>query len=327
MADLSAVLGNVWESFVRLISPAGTLYRLYIVSAAAIAFAVFWIRSYDTHRATIGAFVASCFPRQVYAHPSARLDVAYFILNTILSGVLFAPLLLTSAVVAQATAGALVSRFGVPASPLAGGVWADLGITLAAVVAADFAFFVSHFLQHRIPVLWEFHKVHHAAAVLHPLTAFRVHPVDQFADSTLMGAAVDAVLGVFAYVCDASITGVTILGTNAALFLFNLGGVHLRHSHLQLSYGRVFDRILVSPALHQIHHGHVPEHFGKNLGGILSIWDWTAGSLYRPRDNEHIALGLPEGEHRDYDSLAALYFLPFAKSARRAQRYLRALRS
>jgi sterol desaturase/sphingolipid hydroxylase (fatty acid hydroxylase superfamily) len=73
------------------------------------------------------------------------------------------------------------------------------------------------------------------------------------------------------------------LGTNAVVFLFNFAGVHLRHSHVRLSYGPFLDRILLSPTLHQTHHGCAPQHLGKNLGGMLSIWDWLAGTLYIPR--------------------------------------------
>jgi len=47
-----------------------------------------------------------------------------------------------------------------------------------------------------VPFLWEFHKVHHSANVLTPITAFRVHPVDTwlFANMILWSLARPTVL-------------------------------------------------------------------------------------------------------------------------------------
>jgi sterol desaturase/sphingolipid hydroxylase (fatty acid hydroxylase superfamily) len=53
----------------------------------------------------------------------------------------------------------------------------------------------------------------------------------------------------------------------------------------------------------------------KNFGGIFSIWDWLAGTLYLPRDDEELILGLGGGERSD-NSMISLYLLPFVKNAR-----------
>jgi sterol desaturase/sphingolipid hydroxylase (fatty acid hydroxylase superfamily) len=87
------------------------------------------------------------------------------------------------------------------------------------------------------------------------------------------------------------------------------------------SYGPVLDRIFICPTLHQIHHGSSPQHIDKNFGGIFSIWDWLAGTLYLPRDDEELILGLQNAEHDDYNSVASLYVLPFVKNALRMHRF------
>ncbi len=33
--------------------------------------------------------------------------------------------------------------------------------------------------------------------------------------------------------------------------------------------------MIYSPAHHQIHHSTNPDHFGKNLGAFLTLWDWA----------------------------------------------------
>lgn len=323
MFDLGDIIGKIGGSFARVAAPQSNLFWLYFLSAAAIAFIIYWLRRYGKEDVSFRGILAFCFPKWIYAHPSARLDFKYFAVNTVLYGVLIAPLALTSAAAAHGSVAMLVAVFGMPAAPLLpGGVWVDLGVTVAAVIAADLGFFVSHYLQHRVAFLWEFHKVHHAAEVLHPVALYRTHPVDTLLDVTFMGAGTGAVLGLSAYVFGESVEGITILGTNAVVFLFNFAGVHLRHSHVRLSYGRFLDRILISPTLHQTHHGRAPQHFGKNLGGMLAIWDWLAGTLYVPRADEELAFGLPDEEHREYNSVTQLYLLPLAKNARRLRRVL-----
>ena len=322
MLEANELKNKIWNAVVQIVAPESQLYWLFVLSALGIAFIVYWLRRYGKEDVNLKGFLAFCFPKKVYAHPSARLDFKYFTVNTIVYGAFIAPLLVTSSATAFGTVSVLIAFFGMPVAPLLpGGIWADVGVTVAAVVVADIGFFVSHYLQHRIRFLWEFHKVHHAAEVLHPLALYRRHPVDAALDLILMGAGAGLILGLSAYLFDESVEGVTILGTNAILFLFHFAGVHLRHSHIRLSYGPVLDRILICPTLHQIHHGCSPQHVDTNFGGIFSIWDWLAGTLYLPSDDEELILGLPGGEHGDYNSIVSLYLLPFVKNALRLQRF------
>lgn len=316
------ILRRAWSSIADVVAPQSQLYWAFLLSAAAITFSVYWFRRSGHEGPSLRAFLRFCFPPEIYRHPSALLDFRNFAVNTIVYGAFIAPLLLTSSATALGTAFLLTGIVGDPASPLLpGGTWADIAVTVAAVVFADIGFFVSHCLQHRIGFLWEFHKVHHAAEVLHPLALYRRHPVDATLDAVLMGGTAGVVLGLSAFIFDESVGGVTILGTNAVLFVFHCAGVHLRHSHVRLSFGSLLDRIFISPALHQIHHGCSPQHVDKNFGGIFSIWDWFAGTLYIPCKDEELILGLHDDEHHDYNSIMSLYMLPFVKNAARIRRF------
>lgn len=318
MPEFGDLIAAIWGAFARLAGPQGTLYWLFLASSLGVAICIWWLTGRGAERPSLGRLLSFLFPTRIYAHSSSLVDAKYFAFNTVLFGVLIGPLMLTSAGAAQAAISLLVLLFGVPNEPLGGGVWVDAAVTAGSVIAADFAFFISHRLRHEIPFLWEFHKVHHSAEVLQPLTAFRNHPVDDMLDLTLMSAASGGVVGIAAYASGAPIEGVTLLGTNAVVFAFYFSGVHLRHSHVWLSYGPVFDRIFVSPAGHQIHHSLSPQHFGKNLGGMFAIWDWMAGTLYVPREPEELRVGLPDGEDREYGTVRQLYLLPFVKIYQRA---------
>ena len=75
-------------------------------------------------------------------------------------------------------------------------IWTAAAYSLAVLLAIDLAVWTTHYLQHKIELLWQFHQVHHSAEVhattLGP-TVYRMHPVDLlftgFATIGLMGLA------------------------------------------------------------------------------------------------------------------------------------------
>ena len=315
MIDANELIGFFVAPFERLISHQGGLYWLYLVTAAGIALIIYLTPGRAPGPPSLRGSLAFLFPAQIYRHASSKLDFKFFLLNTLLFGAFLAPLLLSSLTVAHATVSALVDWFGIPEEPMLAGVTAQIAATAAVLVAADFGFYVSHYLLHKVPVLWEFHKVHHSAEVLNPITGFRSHPVDQVLDAVLMGAMTGLALGASAYGFGTSTGLVTVVGMNAFVFVFNAAGAHLRHSHIWLSYGPRLEGMFVSPAMHQIHHSFAERHLDKNLGGVFSIWDRIMGTLYVPRGREQLEFGLKAGEHSEYRSMTRLYLLPVWKSA------------
>ena len=86
---------------------------------------------------------------------------------------------LSTIAVAVAVAGTLRRTFGVTTSTWSGTSVA-VAFTLAGFVADDFTRYLVHLVMHRVPALWELHKVHHSAEVLTPFTLQRVHPLEGF---------------------------------------------------------------------------------------------------------------------------------------------------
>ena len=175
-----------------------------------------------------------------------------------------------------------------------------------------------------MPILWEFHKVHHSATVLTPLTVFRVHPVE-FASSSetswrsrrgLTGGVMNYAFGVATY-------QYAITDTNLILVLFVHAYIHLQHSHVWIAFTGVVGRILLSPAHHQIHHSDNPVHFDKNLGSTLAIWDWLFGTLYVPkRTPEQLGFGV-EPHHPDAHTVPYTLFEPVRRAATLVRGWLR----
>jgi sterol desaturase/sphingolipid hydroxylase (fatty acid hydroxylase superfamily) len=194
------------------------------------------------------------------------------------------------------------------------GIAAGVAFTVAVFMAMDFGNFFAHWLQHKIPWLWEFHKIHHSAEVLTPLTALRVHPVGEILTTQVIALCIGVVNGGFLYVYQGPVAQTTIAGVNALDFLYyTIGAYHLAHSHVWLMFPRGLREIFLSPALHLIHHSIDMKHRDKNFAFTFTFWDRLFGTLYMPQDceKETLVLGLGDGEERDFKSVWQLYATPF----------------
>jgi sterol desaturase/sphingolipid hydroxylase (fatty acid hydroxylase superfamily) len=189
-----------------------------------------------------------------------------------------------------------------------------IALTLTLFIADDFARWFAHFMFHRIPELWEFHKVHHSAEVLNFITADRLHPVERLTDAALTALVYGTINGLFIAAFGDKLTVTTVMGANAFLFAFNICGGVLRHSPFWISFGPTVEKWVISPAMHQIHHSNKPEHYDRNYGGSLAVWDRMFGSLHIPRGREIESYGIGE-ETADFRSFAVLMFRPFTASA------------
>ena len=184
-------------------------------------------------------------------------------------------------------------------------------------IISDFAGYWVHRAFH-CGWLWEFHKVHHSAPVMVPLTASRVHFLEK-----IVGRLVDLVLlgayaGIFWYACGGEISRYTLFGVTYLVFIFNALASNQRHSHVWLSFGPRLEHILSSPAQHQIHHSDAPRHFHKNFGTNLSIWDWMFGTLYvTSASPETLRFGTAEQDSHRYLTLYSLILMPFVDTARK----------
>ena len=319
MDGFQEILAKLVAPFFYPLLSTQRIYFVYLLAAAGLA-AFVYLRAGRGHRArrTVRGFFAWCFPRAVYSHRSAIVDDRFFVINKIAFAFLIAPWILTASATAAWTEAFLSWGLSSPGPQWSAGLGADLALTLCFLLALDGALFVAHFLQHKVPLLWEFHKVHHSAEVMTPITVYRMHPVDDLLSGFMVGAATGLVQGVFGFLFADGPSELLVWKLNLGLFLFYLFGYNLRHSHIWLSYPPAVSRYLVSPAQHQIHHSKAPQHWDRNMGFIFAFWDRMAGTLYVPQSEEEIEYGLDRDEHKVFDSVWALYLRPFkAVAARR----------
>jgi sterol desaturase/sphingolipid hydroxylase (fatty acid hydroxylase superfamily) len=123
----------------------------------------------------------------------------------------------------------------------------------------DFAIYLQHVLFYYIPVLWRFHKVHHADQDIDVTTGLRFHPLEMIL-SMIIKMIVVAVVG-------APVLAVIIFEVVLnATAMFNHGNIGLP---------KVFDRIIrlfiVTPDMHRVHHSTIVDETNSNFGFNLSV--------------------------------------------------------
>jgi sterol desaturase/sphingolipid hydroxylase (fatty acid hydroxylase superfamily) len=142
------------------------------------------------------------------------------------------------------------------------------------------------------------------------MTIYRSHPVESYLYACRMALTQGVVVGLGYYFFGTTLEMIDILGANALVFLFNIMGANLRHSHIWLSWGNSIERWFISPAQHQIHHSNNPKHFDTNLGSALAIWDRWFRCLVLASSANKIEFGM--GKHAPkHHSVLAIYLTPF----------------
>lgn len=285
---------------------------LYMLPTALLAYIIWLFRRETT------PLLQWLFPKSIYTHRSNLLDIKLFIINRLMtvSGVFGA--LVFSPVIAYIVLSGL-SGDTQAADQAASKSWKTSAIaTVVIVVSIDFCKYWAHRVLHQWSFLWPFHAVHHSAEVLTPLTLARAHPFEIVVRNFVISVVVGFVQGVLLFVLAGEVGLITIGGANAIYFFVNSLGANLRHSHIWLSYGRVMEHILISPAQHQIHHSTDAKHHDKNYGSVFAIWDWAFGTLYIPTYRETLTFGLSDRQGKPiaqpHPTLGAAIVGPFTDS-------------
>jgi len=163
---------------------------------------------------------------------------------------------------------------------------------------SDLLIWLVHRSFHAVPLLWEFHRIHHSSEHLDWLAAHRVHPVDQIANSVV--TAVPALLLGFS-------PEVVIL--YSAVYQWH---AILLHSNVAISLGPL-EQAIATNRFHHWHHAGHPEAYDRNFGAQLVVWDKLFGTAYAPPQPRPDRFGV---DNPPEESFAAHLFTPFRSLAR-----------
>ncbi len=253
------------------------------------------------------------FSKEIWLHDSAKHDYAIIIINLAMITLFFNAIVVKPDFFHSFTQ-ALMSLTPVKAGSgdSTPSILVIISYTFVAFAISDLSYYFAHRIQHKVPWLWEFHKVHHSAKVMTPATLHRAHPIDLWMSVSFRMVSLGIASGVFYYFYPNLEGFRTILGINAFLIGSYVVGANLRHSHIWLPFGPKAEHVFMSPAQHQIHHSEQVKHYDKNFGSFFSLWDWMFGSLYVLRGKESLTFGLgSKKEEEELNSVWKLYVRPF----------------
>ncbi|MGO9132434.1 MAG: sterol desaturase family protein [Methylovirgula sp.] len=295
-----------------LLSPGSILSLPQIAVAFAIAVTFLAVRQ-RRRRGGIRpmALLRALRPRPILFHASTRADLLYYVINTFAASTLIGWGIVSSATIADVTVHLLRAGFGIPA-PVGAPEWAlRIGVTLTAFLGYEFGYYVDHYLKHKIPFLWAFHKVHHTAEVLTPLTVFRVHPIDTLIFANILALTIGTAQGLFIYAAGKPVDLYLIDNANVITVVFLFLLAQLQHSQFWIPLRGLAGRLLLSPAHHQIHHSIDPAHYNQNLGSFLAVFDWAFGTLAIPeKTSPRLTFGVADA--KDPHRIGSLLLDPFA---------------
>jgi sterol desaturase/sphingolipid hydroxylase (fatty acid hydroxylase superfamily) len=287
-----------------LIDSNSRLHLLYLFSSLGLAYYVY--RKYNEK----GSFWNYVYKKEVWLSRSAFVDYGLVFFNAFIKVFMIGPYLVFGFYISYQLESLLPEWFGYPSSGLS--VTSTIVLyTIVLTIAMDLSTYVVHYLMHRVPLLWEFHKIHHSATSLNPVTQYRIHPVELIINNVKATLVLGLVTGVFRYLSAHPIEEYTLIGANVLSFTFLFFGSNLRHSHIPLKYYNWLEYIFISPFQHQIHHSDDERHFNTNMGSKLAIWDWMFGTLVRSESVKSVKFGIGEHEVKRYDSVWKNLIMPF----------------
>jgi sterol desaturase/sphingolipid hydroxylase (fatty acid hydroxylase superfamily) len=167
-------------------------------------------------------------------------------------------------------------------------LWLQAGVFL---VVGDLVKWVLHMLQHHVPLLWRFHRLHHSTEQLDAISHARAHPIECLLNRVIL-------LTIFIV-----IAGIDVRIVLCYSVLDLLQGLWI-HSNTNVRTGWL-NYVLSTQEFHHWHHAKDPQAINKNFGGFLSIWDWLFGTAYCPSDREVPGFGTadlspPPTRYRDH---------------------------
>jgi sterol desaturase/sphingolipid hydroxylase (fatty acid hydroxylase superfamily) len=180
---------------------------------------------------------------------------------------------------------------------------------LLGFLALDLTIYLQHRLFHAVPLLWRFHRMHHADVDIDVTTGNRFHPVEILLSMAIKIAAVLA-LGVPA----AAVVAFEVVLNASSMF---------NHSNVALpaALEPLARWLVVTPQMHQVHHSVERDETDSNFGFNLPWWD-RLFRTYRaaPKAGEAgVVIGLPEFREPRERGVISLLTQPFRNARDRAR--------
>jgi sterol desaturase/sphingolipid hydroxylase (fatty acid hydroxylase superfamily) len=168
--------------------------------------------------------------------------------------------------------GASLAPFHVGLSPLG---------CIYGFILYELAYWLQHWLAHKVRLLWCLHSPHHAPQAMHMFVGFNHSFLESIFYMPLLTGFIPALLGVDP-VFIVVISFIDIMWGN---FL------HVSDNVLTRRLG-FLERFLQTPSYHRVHHAQNVRYLDTNYNSITLLGDWLMGTLQPLDDKEPVRFGI-----------------------------------
>ncbi|MBL0332847.1 MAG: sterol desaturase family protein [Chlorobiota bacterium] len=172
-------------------------------------------------------------------------------------------------------------------------------------IIQDFLEYVTHVIMHKIPFMWEIHRIHHAQKEMGFASTHHFHWVEFFFFK-------------IAFYLPFGLLGYSFQDYFVIQYIINIFNSFFTHSNIKCKFGFV-NYIINTPETHHWHHAYnIKKKYGVNFASILNCWDYLFGTIYLPIDIEPI-LG-DEKKSKVPATFIGQFFYPFKQIYKIAKR-------
>jgi sterol desaturase/sphingolipid hydroxylase (fatty acid hydroxylase superfamily) len=177
-------------------------------------------------------------------------------------------------------------------------------VILSCLVLDFFGGWFVHIVEHKVPLFWRMHIIHHADNNVDVTTGLRHHPLESIFRGLFF------MIGIF--LAGLPMYGVMIYQTLVVFFT--------AFTHANISLPKALDKaisyVLVSPNMHKVHHHWKQPYTDTNYGAVFSIWD-RLFRTFSTLDPKELKYGLDRYYPNEKDEdFIALMKKPFQKIER-----------
>lgn len=173
-----------------------------------------------------------------------------------------------------------------------------------AILLLDAWTYYWHRINHRIPVLWRFHRVHHSDPHMDVTTANRFH-TGEIIMSSILRVPLIILLGV-------SIEQLALY----EIIMFAVVQFHHANIGISAKWDRILRLFIVTPYMHKVHHSRWQQETNSNYSSLFSIWDRLFRSFRMTGNPKCIRIGLDEFDTPADQTIPGMLKTPIVKVKR-----------
>jgi sterol desaturase/sphingolipid hydroxylase (fatty acid hydroxylase superfamily) len=170
------------------------------------------------------------------------------------------------------------------------------------LLVLDFWMYWWHRLNHVVPLLWRFHRMHHSDPQVDVTSASRFH-IGEIMLSTTLRVGLIPVIGV-------------PLEAIAVYDLVQMPVISFHHANIGLrpALDRVLNYLVVSPFMHKVHHSCKKTETDSNFSSVFSVWDRLFGTYVQSADPREIKFGILGFEVEERQSIVGMIKTPMFRT-------------